>query len=281
MQIAPACYYVQNPHINPLLMCLILIAHRVHPRLPLVVAANRDEFHARPSASSHFWQEPVGMLAGRDLQAGGTWLGVNRSGCFAAITNVSEIHAEGHWLSRGDLVRQFLDSATPATVFADTIAPQHYRGFNLLMWDGHALTYSSNRSLAETLRPGIYGLANAGLNESRFKVWRGSRAMQAALSGAQKKNGNLVDSLFSLLSDPTPSTTPEPRRIPGMSDATQRALSACFITGDEYGTRASSVVLLGPDECLFSERVYAPRGMLLGQSQHTLALSTASANPQC
>ena len=66
-----------------------------------------------------------------------------------------------------------------------------------------------------------------------------------------------------------------------MSDATQRALSACFITGDEYGTRASSVVLLGPEECLFSERIYAPRGMLMGQSQHTLALSRASANPQC
>ena len=253
------------------IMCLILIAHRVHPRYPLVVAANRDEFHARPTASSHFWQVPGGTLAGRDLEAGGTWLGLNSRGGFAAITNISEQHKEGNWLSRGELVQQFLGGDTSATAFPPTVQGQRYRGFNLLLWDGKALTYTSNRGGLETLAPGVYGLANDRLNESRFKVQRGTDALTAAIDTAPEDDA-LFDALFSILSDPTPPATPERRRVAGMSEAMQQALGACFIVGDTYGTRASTAVLLNDVKATMIERVYAPSGMPAGVSQHSLSL---------
>lgn len=252
-------------------MCLILLAHRVHPRYPLVIAANRDEFHARPTASSHFWQVPGGILAGRDLEAGGTWLGLNSRGGFAAITNISEQREDGIWLSRGELVQQFLDGDAPATAFPQTIQGERYRGFNLLLWDGKTLAYTSNRSGLQTLSPGVYGLANDRLDESRFKVQRGTDALTAAIDTAEDDNA-LIDALFSLLSDPTPPTTPERRRVAGMSDAMQQALGACFITGDTYGTRSSTAVLLSDVRATMIERVYAPSGSPAGVSEHSLSL---------
>ncbi|MFN2327340.1 MAG: NRDE family protein [Chromatocurvus sp.] len=254
-------------------MCLILVAHRVHPVNSLVIAANRDEFHARPTASSHFWQVPDGILAGRDLEAGGTWLGLGRHGQFAAVTNVSEAHEDGQWLSRGDLVQQFLAQEDSAVAFAAGIQGQKYRGFNLLLWDGNSLTYTSNRGgAAETLPPGIYGLANDSLGESRFKVQRGTEALAAATTGSTDDDA-LVDALFSLLSDTTAPTTPERRRVPGMSAAMQRALGACFIVGEAYGTRASTVVLLHAGGGSLIERVYAPAGIPAGTSHHRVAFT--------
>lgn len=252
-------------------MCLILLAHRVHPRYPLVIAANRDEFHARPTASSHFWQVPGGILAGRDLEAGGTWLGLNSRGRFAAITNVSEKAEDGSWLSRGDLVQQFLAGEASTPAFAEGIDGRHYRGFNLLLWDGDALAYTSNRGTPETLQPGIYGLANAGLGEDRFKVGRGTDTLAAAIDTAADDDA-LISALLSLLSDRTPPEAPERRRVPGMSDAMQRALGACFIVGESYGTRASTVVLLDHSRGTMIEQVYAPAGALAGVSHHSLSL---------
>lgn len=251
-------------------MCLILLAHRVHPAYPLVVAANRDEFHARPAASSHFWRLPGGILAGRDLEAGGTWLGVNSAGCFAAITNVSEGHADGDWLSRGDLVQQFLAGEDSADSFASLVDGQCYRGFNLLLWDRATLVYTTNRGESEALPPGIYGLANGGLDEGRFKVRRGTAALAAALDSAVDDN-DLASALVAALSDHTPPPSPEPRRVPGMSDSMLQALGACFIEGDTYGTRASTVVLLNDHRGTMLEKVYAPGGVLAGTSHHHLA----------
>lgn len=259
-------------------MCLILVAHQVHPVYPLVVAANRDEFHARPTASSHFWQVPDGILAGRDLEAGGTWLGLGRRGQFAAVTNVSEAHEDGQWLSRGDLVQQFLAQKGSAVAFAAGIQGQKYRGFNLLLWDGNSLTYTSNRGGApETLAPGIYGLANDSLGESRFKVQRGTEALAAAMASARDDDA-LVDALFSLLSDRTAPTTAERRRVPGMSAAMLRALGACFIVGEAYGTRASTLVLLTAGGGSMIERVYAPAGIAAGTSHHRVAFTPGSAS---
>lgn len=263
-------------------MCLILVAHRVHPLYPLVVAANRDEFHARPTASSHFWQVPTGILAGRDLEAGGTWLGLNTRGQFAAVTNVSEQHEDGNWLSRGDLVQQFLRQNESATAFPAGINGGCYRGFNLLLWDGTSLAYTSNRGgEPETLPPGVYGLANCALGESRFKVQRGTDALAAAVNAAVDDDA-LLGALFSLLSDQTPPLTAERRRVPGMSDAMQRALGACFIAGDTYGTRASTVVLLDDNRVSMIERVYAPAGVLAGVSHHSLPLrQNNEPDPRC
>lgn len=254
-------------------MCLILVAHQVHPVYPLVVAANRDEFHARPTASSHFWRVPDGILAGRDLKAGGTWLGLGRGGQFAAVTNVSEAHEDGQWLSRGDLVQQFLAQDDSAVAFPASIQVRNYRGFNLLLWDGNSLTYTSNRGGApETLPPGIYGLANDSLGESRFKVQRGTEALKAAMTSAGDDDA-LVDALFTLLSDRTVPTTAERRRVPGMSDAMQRALGACFIVGEAYGTRASTAVLLSAGGGSMIERVYAPSGIPAGTSHHRVTFT--------
>lgn len=258
-------------------MCLILVAHRVHPVYPLLVAANRDEFHARPTASSHFWRVPDGILAGRDLEAGGTWLGLGRRGQFAAVTNVSEAHEDGQWLSRGDLVQQFLAHDDSAVAFAAGIQGQKYRGFNLLLWDGSSLAYTSNRGgEAETLPPGIYGLANNSLGESRFKVQRGTEALAAAMTSARDDDA-LVDALFTLLSDRAAPTTPERRRVPGMSADMLRALGACFIVGEAYGTRASTVVLLAAGGGSMIERVYAPAGIAAGTSHHRVAFTPETA----
>lgn len=253
-------------------MCLILVAHRVHPKYPLVVAANRDEFHSRPTASSHFWQLPEGILAGRDLQAGGTWLGLDRRGRFAAVTNVSESRNEENYASRGDLVEQFLRQDTSASAFYAGIQQDNYRGFNLLLWDGESLDYTSNRGgVTETLAPGVYGLANDRLGERRFKVTRGVDALTAAMASKSEESA-LVDALFAVLSDQTPPATAEQRRVSGLSDAMQQALGACFIAGETYGTRASTVVLLGPGSGHMIERVYAPEGTPAGVSQHHLVL---------
>lgn len=236
-----------------------------------MVAANRDEFHARPTASSHFWRVPDGILAGRDLEAGGTWLGLDSHGRFAAVTNVSEAREYGQWLSRGDLVQQFLGQDKSAAAFATGIQGQQYRGFNLLLWDGNSLIYASNRGgEPEALPPGVYGLANDRLGESRFKVQRGTEALAAATTSATNDDA-LLDVLFSLLSDRTVPTTPERRRGPDMSAAMQRALGACFIVGEAYGTRASTVVLLSADGGSMIEHVYAPAGIPAGTSQHRVA----------
>jgi len=257
-------------------MCLILFAHRIHPVYSLVVAANRDEFHARPTASSHFWQEPDDILAGRDLEAGGTWMGLGRRGQFAAVTNVSGAYEDGQWLSRGDLVQQFLAQDNAAVTFAAGIQEKNYRGFNLLLWDGNSLIYTSNRGgAAETLAPGIYGLANDSLGENRFKVQRGTEALAAATTSATDDDA-LVGALFALLSDRTTPTTPERRRVPDMSADMQRALGACFIVGQAYGTRASTLAFLTASEGSMIEQVYTPAGIPAGTSHHRMAFTPDS-----
>lgn len=253
-------------------MCLILLAHRVHPDYPLIIAANRDEFHARPTASSHFWQVPGGVLAGRDLEAGGTWLGIDHRGRFAAVTNVSEEAQDGRWLSRGDLVQAFLAGDASAMAFASGIQGARYRGFNLLLWDSRALAYTSNRGHPQTLPPGIHGLANAGLGENRFKVQRATDALTAAIAAATDDD-SLIHALSELLSDRTTPSVAERRRAPGMSDAMQRALGACFIVGDTYGTRASTIVLLDHRRATMVEQVYAPAGAPAGLSRHRLSFT--------
>lgn len=249
-------------------MCLILFAAGMHPDYPLIVAANRDEFHARPTASSHVWQVPDGILAGRDLQAGGTWLGVNRRGQFAAITNVSERVQDGDWLSRGDLVKQFLGGANAAVDFAAGIAGERYRGFNLLLRDGDALVHASNRGDTGVLADGIHGIANADLGEDRFKVRRGTEGIAAALESTRDDDA-LVRALFAMLTDRTPPPMPE-RHAAGLSASEQQALGACFIVGRDYGTRASTLVLIGEHGARVIERIHGPMGADAGCSEHSL-----------
>ena len=139
-------------------MCLIVIGWRVHPDYPLVVAANRDEFYARPSTPLGRWPDAPQVIGGLDLEAGGTWLGITESGRFAAITNVREPGMAKGALSRGWLTRNFLTSDSAALDYARQIDGTCYSGFNLLLADDESLVYCSNRDgEPRALQPGIYG----------------------------------------------------------------------------------------------------------------------------
>ena len=155
-------------------MCLLVIAIGEHPELPLVVAGNRDEFHDRPTQDAHWWPDNPDVLGGRDLQAGGTWLAVNRGGRFAAVTNYRDAqHESGKLLSRGHLVTEFLASGESPRAYLDTIDGERYAGFNLLVAAGDSAAYLSNRGApTRDLESGIYGLSNATLDDAWSKVTR-------------------------------------------------------------------------------------------------------------
>ena len=246
-------------------MCLVLLAVGARPGLPLVVAANRDEFHARPSAAAHRWPGDAGIVAGRDLEAGGTWLGVAASGRFAAVTNVSEVPSPGAFSSRGDLVPGFLAGGEGARAYADGIDGSAYRGFNLLLWDGEDLVYRSNRHAGKVLGSGLHALANGELDEARFKVSRSRAALENILAPAREDPQ--PDALFAPLADRCLPPEPERRTVTGLSEAEVAALAAPFIVGERYGTRASTVVLVAAGTVAFEERRFAPGGVPAGTSR--------------
>lgn len=240
-------------------MCLVLFAYDPQSEHPLVVAANRDELYARPARSAHAWEDAPELLAGRDLSAGGTWLGISRSGRFATVTNFAEEGPSDAPLSRGELPHQFLAGDTRAHDFAHRLHGLSYRGFNLLLWDGAALVYTSNRGHTQDLEPGVYGLANAELGAAWPKVVRGRRALAEAVA-----RGPDADQLITLLDDrQVPSDAELPRR--GRALELERRVAPCFIAGEEYGTRASTAVIFhrptgGPSTVTFVEQEYGPGG---------------------
>lgn len=178
-------------------MCLILVAWKTSKEHPLVVAANRDEFHARPAAPAAFWEDRPGILAGRDLEARGTWMGVSRSGRFAAVTNFRGAREPRAAESRGGLVSRFLDGTErPAGYVEDLVEKSaRYSGFNLLATDGEELWWMSNRDgTPRRLEAGIYGLGNALLDSPDVEPRK--RAFEQGLSAAVA-----VEPLFTVLSE--------------------------------------------------------------------------------
>lgn len=224
-------------------MCLILLAVQVHPEIPLIVAANRDEFHARPAAAANFWSDHPQVLAGRDLEADGTWLGVARSGRFAAVTNFSEPPPEPlPPRSRGALVSDFLSGFEDPPNYLRRVADHagEYRGFNLLAGHWSNLWYYSNRiAEPQKMGPGTYGLSNHLLDTAWPKVRRGKSALAAFEEAEQHPD---VDELLGLLSDDTCPSDQE-LRAAGLQSEIARRVAPCFIRGEVYGTRASTVVL--------------------------------------
>ena len=226
-------------------MCLILFAHRVHADLPLVVAANRDEFHGRPTAAAAWWQDQPALLAGRDLKDGGTWIGVGRDGRFAAVTNFSEeppapsVAAR----SRGELTTGFLTGTQSPGAFLAEIAQRadQYRGFNLLVGDGRELHYLCNRNGgARALPPGVYGLSNSVLDCTWPKVVTGRQELASAI--ASLRGVALSRALFALLGNRD--VAPD-EQLPGLERGLEvaRRVSPRFIVNDNYGTRASTVLI--------------------------------------
>lgn len=234
-------------------MCLILIAHAAHPDYPLVIAANRDEYYQRPSAKAAFWQDHPHILAGRDLEGLGTWLGVTRSGRFAALTNFRDPNErKTNAPTRGQLVSGFLTSAQHPRAYledAATLAPR-YNGFNLLAGDMDGVFYLSSRTgSVQQVSAGIHGLSNHMLDTPWPKVARGKQRLQAAL--ADELN---IETLLDLLLDREPAAEEE---LPdtGIGVEMERVLSPALIVSPQYGTRASTVVLFGRDGGVsFSER---------------------------
>lgn len=236
-------------------MCILLLAYRPRPDLTLVLAANRDEFFDRPSSPSGWWEGPHGILAGRDLRQGGTWLGVTRRGRMAALTNIREPSRHDPAApSRGLLVTKFLESPLDAGAFLRTLDGSPYNGFHLVVFDGQHLAAFSNRAQGvRFLEPGLYGFSNGPLDPPWPKVRRGLTALEGVL---QAKDDSLEEALLHLLADRTPA---EGEELPdtGIGLEAERALSPIFTWTERYGTRASTVVLLRTHgEVTWVERPY-------------------------
>lgn len=240
-------------------MCLIVIAWRARADLPLAVAANRDEWRDRPAEPAHWWPDHPELLAGRDLQAGGTWMGVTRNGRFAAVTNFRDpADRRSTARSRGTLVTEFLlGTESPARFLANLAAHSgDYNGFNLILGDMASLFYFGSREgVARAIEPGVHGLSNHLLDEPWPKVVRGRMRMQEALT-----RHDLAEPLFGLLSDPG--------RVPddalpqtGVGIEWERRLSSALITGPDYGTRASTVMTIASSgEVALEERTLDAEG---------------------
>jgi uncharacterized protein with NRDE domain len=249
-------------------MCLIVVGWRVHPDYPLLVAANRDEFYARPTALADSWAEAPHIIAGRDLEAGGTWLGITRSGRFAALTNVREPGAAPGLHSRGRLPRDFLAGSQDPADYVGQLALGEYAGFNLLAGDGKELWYCSNRGAPPVaLAPGIYGLSNHLLDSPWPKLLTARQRFAAALARMPER-----EPLFAILADDE--IVPDDE-LPatGVPLDWERRLSAIFIHSDNYGTRASTVVLQSAAGAItFEERSFGPRGQPLQSSLMSTAV---------
>jgi uncharacterized protein with NRDE domain len=243
-------------------MCLIVVGWRVHPDYPLVVAANRDEFYARPTAIAARWPDAPQIIGGIDLEAGGTWLGITESARFAAVTNVREPNMAKAANSRGALTRDFLLSNMPAGDFAQQIEGSHYAGFNLLLSDGESLFYCSNRDgKPRALPPGIYGLSNHLLDSPWPKLVQARQRFTAALQHLPEEAA-----FFELLAD---QTIVEDDKLPqtGVPLEWERLLSAVFVKSENYGTRASTLLWQGSDGTLkLHEQSFGPNGQALQSS---------------
>jgi len=254
-------------------MCLALLAQDAHPRFAVVIAANRDEHHARPAAPAGWWDE--GVLAGRDLEAGGTWLGVTREGRWALITNVREPDRRNPGApSRGALVtRALVETATPLACIGAIVGDaQAYNGFNLLVGDTTSAAWGSNRApAARALTPGVHGISNAILDAPWPKVAR----TKAALDAWCARDADDVDALFAVLADRTRTPDAELPRT-GVSLEWERRLSSPFIVGEEvgYGTRSSTIVTIGRDgDAHFVERTFDSAGRSIGEKSFGFALA--------
>ncbi len=246
-------------------MCLLVLAVRKHPRLPLIVAGNRDEFHARPTQAARWWPDKPGIVGGRDLQAGGTWLAVQRNGRFAAVTNYRDAHREKAGLrSRGDLVTGFLDARAGVSDYLQSIDRDAYAGFNLVVSDGRSASYLSNRGAGmRELPAGIYGLSNATLDDPWSKVTR-TKSRLAALIDADDINETR---LLRMLDDREKASVDEVETN-GLSFSMAHTLTAPFIVHPEYGTRCSTVVTIDDaGNVRFVERRFNPDGRVNGESK--------------
>tara|TARA_R110002049_G_scaffold23490_42_gene82791 strand:- start:2287 stop:3060 length:774 start_codon:yes stop_codon:yes gene_type:complete len=247
-------------------MCLLVFAHQACPEHPLLIAANRDEFHARSTAASAFWDEHPDVLAGRDLEQGGTWMGVTRSGRFAAVTNYRDpARTAAAPRSRGELPLDFLTGTQKPQDYLDALAgrAQDYAGFNLLVGDYHSLWYFTNSDELEpqSLTPGFYGLSNARLDTPWPKVTRGKARLQALLETGALSH----DALAAVVNDRQPADQRELRALQ-LVGSMDPVLSAQFIVTEAYGTRSTTTLRIDAGgNTHWREQSFDSRGELRGE----------------
>lgn len=242
-------------------MCLIVFAWRPQSATVLRLAANRDEFYARPSAVLSQWSDAPGVFAGRDLEAGGTWLGVTAQGRFAALTNIRDPRQKVGPRSRGELAADYLLSQISPAAYLDQLVPRavDYAGFNLLVGDTQQLWhFNSREGQARQLESGLYGMSNANLDTPWPKLLLARDALGERIDSAD-------EDVLELLTD---SSQPADHLLPetGVGLATERLLSSVFIASPTYGTRASTVLNLQHNgDWSITERSFGPHGALLGE----------------
>lgn len=253
-------------------MCLIALAWHVHPRYPLVLIANRDEYHARPTAPAAVHPTQPQLFGGRDLEKDGSWLMVSGQRRMAAVTNVRLPQpVDPDAASRGHLVTEFAQSEVSAIAYGNALAARaaQFAHFNLLAWDGADLVYAGTHPEYESARiePGVHVLSNAGLNSPWPKALRLRQRLRDWL--AEVGHSAPLEPLFAALADREQAGDAE---LPdtGVGIERERFLSAPFIVGADYGTRCSTIVLANDEGVAFTERRFAPLGEYLGEVQQTL-----------
>lgn len=256
-------------------MCLIVFDWNPNGTLPLRLVANRDEFHARPTQSLHFWPDEPDILAGRDMQAGGTWLGVSRNGRMAAITNVRETGiTTPDPQSRGHLVRDFLREQTSVTDYLQQLQQQaqRYPGFNLLLLADGEMWHYSNRSAdsATQIAAGVHGLSNAGLDTPWPKLVQARNALSQLPANAPLDHAVDVTARRERFADGELPDT-------GVGLELERLLSPPFIVSPNYGTRCTTAIRMSTTNAEVLERRYDPQGNTSGQSENTVVFSSLSA----
>lgn len=237
-------------------MCLIFLSVNHHPNYKLIIAANRDEFYQRKTAAADFWSDHPHILGGRDLEASGTWMALNKQGRIAMVTNYRDLkNLKEVAPSRGALVSDFLHTDEHPETYLQSIAPRanDYNGFNLLVGDADELWYLSNyKNGIEKLSEGVHGLSNALLNTPWPKVEKGKKSFADLIKQDSPDPGALFNFLYDeerAADELLPET--------GVGLERERMLSSMFIKSPNYGTRSSTVVMIGRDNNIhFQERVY-------------------------
>lgn len=254
-------------------MCLIFIIANQHPEFPIIIAANRDEYYSRPTASAHFWPDKA-ILAGKDLLAGGTWLGVTPQGRFAAVTNFRQPVQAMPQKSRGLLVTDFLESHLSPEEYVEILVreQQEYAGFNALFGTlapttSHIHYFSNQNTPAFFLANGIYGLSNALLDTPWHKVTLGKTRIGHLL----QKDFDIEEWMDTLRDDQAADDNNLPDT--GISLETERFLSPMFIAGNDYGTRCSTVITVSSQGILnFFERTYTQDGICTINAQFSFGI---------
>ncbi|HLR52433.1 MAG TPA: NRDE family protein [Candidatus Avamphibacillus sp.] len=253
-------------------MCLINFQVGAHPNYKLIVAANRDEFYGRPTASAHFWKDEPKLLAGRDLKGMGTWLGVTKEGRFAALTNIRD--PEEDMLdkkSRGEILRNYLTGEMRPELFLEDLKKEkdQYAGFNLLVGSPEKLFYFNNRKAqTETIKEGVHGLSNHYLNTPWPKVVKGKDMLKEYTTAHEKLEPEVLFEILANSEEAPDESLPQT----GVGIDFERKLSPLFIQTPDYGTRASTVLLVDiKNNVTFIERTYN-QGELVGDEKFTFKI---------